>query len=73
MRGAEDPADRHWVTNALARDSVRVRIDGQIYSGKITRVADPSLVEQVKSALVEKYDTTPDQRLANAWIFEVRA
>jgi len=72
VRGAELPTDRAWVRHVTANPQVRVRIDGTLYPGVVSRVLDPALENQVKLALMKKYVSEPDERTAVAWIFEVK-
>ena len=51
---------------------VRIRIDGLLYSGVISRVNEPALIDRVKETIIQKYAGEPDARSAKAWIFEIR-
>ncbi len=71
VRGADEPSDRQWVQNAIANDTVRIRVNGKLYMGVIAKVLDESLAEQAKSAIFAKYGSEPDARSELAWIFEI--
>lgn len=73
VRGAEEPEERGWVKNAVANSKARVRIDGKLYSGVISRVLEPTLEQRVKQALLQKYASDADARVTRAWIFEITA
>jgi len=72
VRGAEEPSERAWVRHAAANPMVRIRIDGLLYSGVISRVNEPALIDRVKETIIQKYAGEPDARSAKAWIFEIR-
>ena len=71
VRGAEEPTERQWVQNAMANESVRIKIDGKLYEGVINRVTQPALADRVKEVIIAKYNHQPDTRSSDAWIFEI--
>ena len=72
VRGAEEPGDRTWVKNATTNPQVRIRIDGNLYPGVMSRLTESTLLDTVKKEIIKKYVTEPDARSANAWIFEIK-
>ena len=71
VRGAENPAEREWVKNALQHPAVRVRVDGRLFAGTAHRVSDDDYSERVKQQILDKYESEAGARSAQAWVFEI--
>lgn len=71
VRGAENPAERGWVNNALKHPAVRVRIDGRVYSGAMQRIKDSDFSARVKQTILDKYASESASRSEKAWVFEI--
>jgi hypothetical protein len=71
VQGAENPAEREWVKNALQHPGVRVRIDGRLFTGTAQRVSDEEYSEGVKQHILDKYASEAGARSAQAWVFEI--
>lgn len=53
LAGPEQPAERQWVRNVEADPSIRIRVDGAIYAGRVVLVDD----EASRARLQETYRT----------------
>jgi len=61
-----------WAQNISSDPRVRLQVDGRLYALRAARVEDPTEIERVLAALVEKYDFEPDEeQRAQAWLFRL--
>jgi hypothetical protein len=68
--GPDDPNERSWVRYVEESPDVRLRIDGTLYELRATRVEGEEL-ENVRRALLAKYEEDVDEHSAKAWIFRM--
>ena len=69
--GPDDPSERSWVANVISDPQIRVRIEGVIYELKAVKVEDAAEREDVRAAMMAKYEATPDSHSESAWIFRL--
>jgi hypothetical protein len=69
--GPDDPTERKWVANVVADPAIRVRIEGVVFDLEAVKVEDQREREEVRSAMMTKYEAEPDPHSANAWIFRL--
>ena len=71
ISGDENPAERGWVQHVTADPSVRLRIDGRVYTAQAVRVTNPALIAQIKSLILVKYEEEATPHSNNAWIYRI--
>ncbi len=73
LYGSEEPSSRDWVRAVTENDAVRVRVDGQIFEGRLSRVPSGTERKRVIDRFLEKYDLDPSARSEAAWVYRLSA
>ena len=60
-----------WSTAALANPDARIRMNGNVYPVKLTRVEDPEGLDEAWNARSAKFDRPPSPRREGWWSFRV--